>query len=402
MNILALMTLVEGMKYKYQLILIGTLGDLSERIKDLFFDKVEELKLSKDTFVVITNDNFESDYRGNQPTFAIYFGDDSGRFQHLDILQRLICDGTIILPVYFKNEAFHREIPCNIHGQNGLLYDSTKDEQIVNLALESFELLRSSRKVFVSYKRSESSSIAIQLYEALERSNFDVFLDTHSIKQGEPFQEELWHRMTDSDVIVLLNTKGFLDSKWCKEEIAEASVKQIGIIQMIWPDHTLENTAEICYPIQLKKEDFEDEKYTDKDHSKFTSVFLAQLVQRVESVRARNLAARQDNLITEFTNVARKVGKNVNLQPYRYISEELNDDTKRIFIPTVGIPLSINCHQSHDLKNQITEHKIDSVHLIYDDLRIREKWLKHLDWLNEYLDVKTIKKQEFEQWLRAN
>ena len=61
--------------------------------------------------------------------------------------------------------------------------------------------------------------------EALERNNFDVFLDTHSIKQGEPFQEELWHRMTDCDVIVLLNTKGFLERKWCKKEIAEANAK---------------------------------------------------------------------------------------------------------------------------------------------------------------------------------
>lgn len=390
------------MTYKYQLILIGTLGEFSEGIKKLFFDKVKELKLSKDAFVVIASDNFESYYRGSQPAFAIYFGDESSHFQHLDILQRLICDGTVILPVYFNNEAFHKEIPCNIHGQNGLLYDATKNEKIVNLALESFELLRSSRKVFVSYRRSESSSIAIQLYETLERSNFDVFLDTHSIKQGEPFQEELWHRMTDSDVIILLNTKGFLESKWCKEEIAEASVKQIGIIQMIWPDHKLENTAEVCYPIQLKKEDFENEIYADSNHPKFTSVFLAQIVQQAESVRARNLAARQDNLITEFTNIARKVGKNVNLQPERYISEELNNKAKRIFIPTVGIPLSINCHQSHDLKSQITEHKVDSIHLIYDDLRIRDKWLKHLDWLNGYLDVKTIKKQEFEQWLRAN
>ena len=72
--------------------------------------------------------------------------------------------------------------------------------------------------------------MAIQLYEALERNNFDVFLDTHSIKQGEPFQDELWHRMTDCDVIVLLNTKSFLESKWCKEEVAEASVKQIGVL----------------------------------------------------------------------------------------------------------------------------------------------------------------------------
>ena len=54
------------------------------------------------------------------------------------------------------------------------------------------------------------------MYEALESHHFDVFLDTHSIEKGEPFQEELWHRMTDCDVILLLNTPDFLESHWCK------------------------------------------------------------------------------------------------------------------------------------------------------------------------------------------
>lgn len=390
------------MTYRYQLIFLGTLGYLSDKLSDLFFQRINELKLSKDAFAIITNKNFSAQYNGNQPAFVIYLGDPDGNFRDLDILQTLINDGTIILPVFFSEGDFHREIPCNIHGQNGLLYDTTKDDKIVSLALESFELLRSSRKIFVSYKRNESSSIAIQLYEALERSNFDVFLDTHSIKQGESFQDELWHRMTDCDVIVLLNTKGFLGSKWCKEEIAEASAKQIGIIQLVWPDHKLENMAEICYPIQLMKDDFENNVFADNFHSRFTADFLNNLTQNVESVRARNLAARQDNLITEFTNSARKFGKKVNLQPERFITEDLAGDTKRIFIPTIGIPQSINCNQSHELKNQITDYKVDDIFLIYDDLRIRDKWLKHLDWLNKYLDVKTIKKQEFNQWLQDN
>ena len=388
--------------YKYQLILLGTLDELSKKVIALFLQKINELKLSEKSFSFITESNFYKDYTGNQPAFTVYFGDKNGDFQNLDILQRLIKDGTMILPVFYEEESFKKHIPCNIHGQNGLLYNDGDENKIVSLAMESFELLRSSRKVFVSYKRNESSSVAIQLYEALEKNNFDVFLDTHSIKKGEPFQDELWHRMTDCDVIVLLNTKDFLDSKWCKEEIAEANAKQIGVVQLIWPDHSLESSAEICFPIQLNKEDFEDEIYSDKGKSKLRMEFIQKLVQIVESVRARNLAARQDNLITEFTNSARKFGKTVCLQPQRFITEEIGENKRRLFIPTVGIPQSINCNQSYELKNQITEYDVDAIYLIYDDLRIRNKWLKHLDWLNNYLEVKTIKKQSFEQWLQQN
>lgn len=390
------------MGFKYQLILLGTLGELSKNVITLFFEQIAELKLQQDSFSIITENNFEKEYKGNQPAFAVYFGDPKGDFKDLDVLQHLIKDGTMILPVFYNEGCFEAQIPSDIRGQNGLLYSDGDEKKIIPLILESFELLRSSRKVFVSYKRNESSSVAIQLYEALERNNFDVFLDTHSIKKGEPFQDELWHRMADCDVIVLLNTKGFLDSRWCKEEIAEANVKQIGVVQLVWPDHKLENSAEICFPFQLADSDFENGIYKDQNTSKLKSKFIKELVHTVESVRARNLAARQDNLITEFTNSARKFGKKVNLQPQRFITEEIGENKRKIYIPTIGIPQSISCNQSQELKNQIKEYEVESIYLIYDNLRIRDKWLKHLDWLNKYLDVKTIKKQDFEQWLQLN
>ncbi|QDO94436.1 toll/interleukin-1 receptor domain-containing protein [Formosa sediminum] len=390
------------MKYKYQLIVLGNLGSLSNKVIDLFYKKIEELKLERDYFKIINHGNFNTEYSGNQPAFAIYFGDENGSFKDVTITDILVKDGTLILPVYYTENSFNDEIPKILENQNGLLYDSTKDIKIVNLALEAFELLRSSRKVFVSYKRSESSSVAIQLYEALERNNFDVFLDTHSIKPGEPFQEELWHRMTDCDVIVLLNTPKFLESYWCTEEIAEANAKQIGIIQLVWPNHKLEAMAHVCLPIQLKDNNFKNDVFDNENLSKLTETFVNDLVKEVESMRARNLASRQDNLITEFTNFASKHGKKINLQPERFISEELDNGKRRIFIPTVGVPQSVNCNQSEEIIKEIKDYQVDSVHLIYDDLKIRDKWLDHLDWLNGYLKVQTIKKQNFDEWLARN
>ncbi|MCP9767912.1 toll/interleukin-1 receptor domain-containing protein [Lacihabitans sp. LS3-19] len=388
------------MRYRYQLIILGTTGQLSDEIISLFSDTVKDLQMLQDAFTTITEHNFSKDYTGKQPAFAIYFGDKEGSFTNLDIVDRLITDGTSILPVFYN--SFSKEIPKSLENQNGLLYDSTKNAKIVNLALESFGKLRNTRKVFISYKRDESSSVAIQLFEALEKNNFDVFLDTHSIKQGEPFQQELWHRMADCDVIVLLNTPGFLTSRWCKEEIAEASATQIGVIHLIWPNHKLENTSEVCFPILLKELDFEPNTFINKDISKLVSGIVNQIVEEVESVRARNLAARQDNLITEFISIAQKHKKTLNLQPERFITEDLDNDTRRIFFPLVGIPQSIDCNQSANLKHEITEFNVEEVYLIYDDVRIREKWVKHLDWLNEYLVVKTIKKQEFDKWLQMN
>jgi hypothetical protein len=145
-----------------------------------------------------------------------------------------------------------------------------------------------------------------------------------------------------------------------------------------------------------------DSNFTDKDTSKLTQEMVLEIVQQAESLRARNLASRQDSLITNFLNIAKKYGKAMTVQPQRFITENINENKRRIFIPSVGIPQSTDYNQSSELKKEIQEYSVEEVYLIYDNVRIREKWLKHLDYLNRWLDVQTIKKQEFEVWLKNN
>lgn len=394
------------MRYKYQLIVLGSKVSIIGDLTDLFHKKVNELKLPINSVKIIDSANFDHEYMGNQPAFVFYFGDINGDFKDLDIAQRLLKDGSMILPIYFSNDSFSNEIPSILKNQNGIQYKKIEEDRIVNIALESFELLNSTRKIFISYKRNESTSVAIQLFEALESHNFDVFLDTHSIGKGEAFQDELWHKMTDCDVIVLLNTPDFLNSHWCKEEFAEAGAKQIGIVQLVWPNHNvkLDDTSHISYPKQLIKENFINDVFDNKDVSKLKTEIVEEIIKEVESVRARNLAARQDNLITEFRNIADRLGKKVIVQPERFLTEDLPNGERRIYIPTIGIPQSTSC-QSAEIRKELLNYTSQvSIKLIYDDLRIREKWIKHLDWLNRNLkvDIKTLKKQEFESWLLKN
>ena len=123
-----------------------------------------------------------------------------------------------------------------------------------------------------------------------------------------------------------------------------------------------------------------------------------EIVKLVEATRARNLAARQDALITEFTQAAHNNQISVNLHYSRYITQEIHNGKLAVYIPTIGIPQSINCHKSQKLIKKIESNQIESIHLIYDEMSIRDYWLEHLDWLNNYLEVKTIKKQNFNHW----
>lgn len=389
------------MKYRYQLILLGSIeNSIVKGIKDQIISEIIDLKLPQGIINIIDRNNWKNEYVGNQPAFCIYFGNDNGSFEDLAIVEKLIKDGTMILPVYFND--FSKEIPEELKKQNGIQYDDNQRSRIANVVLQAFELLRNTRKVFISYKRSESTSIAIQMYEALESHHFDVFLDTHSIEKGETFQEELWHRMTDCDVILLLNTPGFLESHWCKEELAEAGSKQIGIVQLVWPNHAIESISHLSFPLKLDGADFVNTIYDNADKSKLKNNIVEEIVQFVESVRARNLASRQDNLITEFMSIAKQCGRSITVQPERYLTEMISDK-KIIYIPTIGIPQSFNC-QAADIQYEYDKKPQNTrIRLIYDDLRIRDKWLKHLDWLNDNLkkDILTLKKQDFKTWLET-
>lgn len=373
---------------KYQLIILGYPNKFEQAILDLLFKQIDELGMNRDMLHILKRDNFKNGYHANYPAYCLYMGD-INQETDLDILTILKNDATLILPIVSDLTKFDESIPEILKNQNGFKLSNEEEiPSLVSCILEGFCLIRTSRKVFISYKRSESSHVAIQLYEALEKSGFDVFLDTHSIRPGEPFQEELWHRMTDSDIIVLLNTTNFLESNWTKQELAKANSLSIGIIQVIWPNLKLIPQAHICKPIQLKDKDFDDDT-----HKKLVDSIVENIISSTEVLRARTLAARQDNLTSEFISFANQSNVEVTLHPDKFISIYKNNE-EYIIIPTIGVPQSLNCNNAEELILRIKQEKPKCIYLLYDHVNIRDKWLRHLEWLNKYLPVQSLKLSE--------
>jgi len=389
------------MDTKYQLISLGHSNTFFTEILDILYGHIEELGLKKDVINVIDESSFYDKYKGNAPTFCVYFGAKSSPHKNIDLLEILQKDANLILPIVSDLTEFSDQIPTELNNINGFeLSDRNDIERLVSCILEGLSLLRLSRRLFISYKRDESSAVAIQLFEQLEKSGFDVFLDTHSIRPGEPFQEELWHRMADTDVVVLLNTPGFLKSNWTTQELAKANSMSIGILQLIWPTHKIERDAELCIPIQLTENDFGNANYT-KSTSYLTQEAISKTVSQVESLRARSLASRQDNIISEFISSSNRIGKKVDLQSEKFIIIKNRDGKELVVIPTIGVPQAFTYNQSEELVARIKSKDVGGVYLLFDHLNIREKWIKHLNWLDNYLPIKTIKIVKVEEWLKT-
>lgn len=387
-------------KYCYQLIILGKDFDIQEAIIGTLKDKVKEIGMDFSHFRIINDENFDK-YTDASPSFCIYLGrnEENKQFADVELLEKVVVDASLVLPIVQGSlEDFNQCVPKIISTYNGLaVSEQDKDvkvEKIANNILEAFSLLRKNRRVFISYKRDESTSAAIQLYEALERSGFDVFLDTHSIRPSEPFQDELWHRMADSDVVVLLNTSNFLGSMWTTQELATANKLLLGIVVVSWPEHSIKNhkDAEISFPIQLKANDFNNK------NERLNNNIVDQIIKNVESIRARTLAARRDNLISNFMKMAKSKGCNPQLDSYKIISMTKNDE-EIVLVPAVGIPNSLNYESSSIFIEEIRNKKYEHVYILFDETCIRDYWLKHLKWLDSSLAVETLSILRVHKWL---
>ena len=384
----------------YQLILLGDTGcEACQAVRKRFFEVLSERGLEASMVSVLKGEaKVMAAYQSSKPTFAYYFGKANHGDKDKAAVEMLMGNADAIYPISFTDGKFEEEIPRTMKAINGKCYTDEELDYIVNVAFEELRLLRKTRRVFVSYKRSDSVAVANQLYDLLSRHQFDVFLDSYSIRGSADFQAELHHRITDSDVLIQLNSANFMDSKWCKEEITEANARRVGVLQINWPRVVSGDENQLSAVVSLSDVDFR-RKYWKSNTSTLRTNKLEEIASKVEEIRARNIAARQDNLAGEFVKEGARQGRTIIKEP-TFLVEQKESGDFWYYIPAIGVPKSEDCHESEEMLKRWNGELPKQVYLIYDDLSILPRWINHLEWLNQYLKVKTIPQKEFVSWLK--
>ncbi len=381
------------MKSFYQLVILGNKNNDSDEIIKQLGNKLSELRISKNVIKRINSNNIDN-HLIKSPTICLYFGNKEKKDK--DIIDRFLSQNILILPLVSDVKEVPNEIPENLSVINCFEYNSQdKIPEIVNLILEKFELLPQKRKIFISYKRSDSTKVALQLYSFLTEAGFLPFLDSFSIRPMLNFQEELKNYMVDCDLILLLDTKNFFDSKWTVEEFNQANALSIGIIRLIWPDtdrsKNKESECGLFENIELKKEDFTNENFTT--NGRFKKSTLNTIKMQIEMFRARSIQFRQSNIIGEISKYAKTQEKNI-IQLDNYLQIKENVDI--LIIPTLGIPNSENFNSARKFLDE--PHNKKQLYLLYDNRNILKSWLNYLDWINKYnIPIKTVKVSNLEE-----
>jgi hypothetical protein len=88
------------------------------------------------------------------------------------------------------------------------------------------------QRIFISYRRDDTSVFAEQLFDRLHHEGFDVFLDRFSISPAINFQSRLYQELADKAMIVFLESPNFLTSPWIQLEIAFAKKYRLGLLAL--------------------------------------------------------------------------------------------------------------------------------------------------------------------------
>lgn len=323
------------------------------------------------------------------------------------MLGQLLADGSLIIPIVAEATKFTSLVPTQIAALNGIsLSDCGAEfERLASRVLEGFGLLREKRRLFISYRRVETSGVAAQLYEALDAAGFDVFLDTHGVlRPGEPFQDVLWHRLADTDVALLLDSPGFLASRWTEEELARANTSNIQILQLLWPGQTEGATAAFSTFYPLTAGEFAG-KDTLGPAARLLDPIVARIVDAVEGLRARAIGARLAFLVREFVIEARKAGLSVLTTLERALVVSARGGQRILVLPAIGVPDA----ERYENLVQLQERELTTGRayvlppiLLYDQTGIRTRRLQHLNWLNNNLAcARSVSLVDAKGWLSA-
>jgi hypothetical protein len=360
--------------FLYQLIVLGdpSIEQVSE-LEEFISQALESFELRIDREVEWLVNPQALKLKQQQATAAVFFGGGNLLADNLH-LQTLLDRNIPILPVVSDITQVHAEIPVVLRQLNCLSYQAGGSARVATALLECVGLLPRQRRVFLSYRRDESRQAALQLFEKLSARMFDVFLDTHGVPPSTDFQATLWHRLCDSDVLLMLDTPNYFASRWTSAEFGRALAKGIEILRVGWAGVNPSPRTATASCINLAADDI------DLNTGNLTDRAISEICLQLETVRSRSHAVRNLNLVSNIRLDIEKIGGSfagVGINKSVYI--RLPNGIDLVVYPTVGVPTATTLHDA------MKSSPGSSVAVVFDYVGLHPDCLEHLDWLGIHI-----------------
>lgn len=287
----------------------------------------------------------------------------------------LMSKGLSVIPITEIKDDLAGSFSERIGALNGVGVDKDGIDGAVIALLECASMLPRQRRVFLSYRRSESTQAALQLYAELSGRLFDVFLDTHDILPGKHFQEVLWQKLCDCDVVLFLDTEKYFESRWTQAEFGNAMWRGISFVRAGWPGISINPRAQLATSVQLSNVDF------DPTGTLLSPAALERLCNEVEQARTRSVAARYTQLISTLRESVRRSGGSIEgMSLRRSVIVKVRNGKRIAVYPALGVPTS------YTLFDATRDSHTPPVAVVYDEGGIEEReWKAHMEWVSHHV-----------------
>lgn len=293
-----------------------------------------------------------------QPSAVVFFGGPAANLLPLNNLAQLLERDIPVIPVISHFSQASVELPDLLRPFDYLDYAVGGAEFIATALLESVGLLQQQRKVFLSYCRDELSEIGTQLFEILSARHFEVSIDHEENAPDSQFSCQLWHRLCDSDVLLMLDTPTYFERRWTNVEFGRALAKGVSVLRVNWPACTPSSRTLASSRIQLAGDDL------DLDSRQLKEGALQQICIKLEEVRSQSYAVRFVNLRSKLRiAVEASGGKLIGMGAHQMAYVQLANGTPLRVKLTLGVP-AFNM-------GEITQ----SDALLYDPVGLHPAWL---------------------------
>ena len=229
----------------------------------------------------------------------MYLGDERAAAdpQVAAALERARSEAIGVLPVVHDLRRARQDIPEVLSRLNAMSWDDDSG-RVIQAVLTHLGIAERERKLFLSYRRQETSALALQLRRELSERAYDVFLDRFSVPPGDDFQRRLDIELADKAFVLLLESESAIGSPWVQHEVTYALSHRIAVLALTMPDARPDARFEViddAFRMELAHGQFADASTGVGGELKPDA--LAAVLTAVELRYARQLRRRRAELL---------------------------------------------------------------------------------------------------------
>lgn len=290
----------------YQIVVLAADSAWAQEVECAVQDALESVLGRRDAVTVAASVPPRLDPAAPAPHTAVAFlADEASRDDSALLAELREARGQALplVPIVRAESDVFAMLPAMLRPLNAIEWGDPPNAAVQAL-LRLLGIVEQDRKLFLSYRRSDTSPLALQLRRALAERSFDVFLDRFSVPPAADVQRRIDIELSDKAFVLLLESASATHSQWVQHEVAFSLAHRISLLALVLPETQAEDRHR-AIPDQLRSW-LDDADLDSADE--LTEAALARVLDEIELSYGAQLRRRRDDMLAALKEWLERAG----------------------------------------------------------------------------------------------